>query len=66
MFGPRSIKDYVQRPQFELYDLEHDPLESNNLASDPGYRALLAELKERIKQFQERTGNPWVIKWSYE
>ena len=66
MFGPRSIKDYVQRPQFELYDLEHDPLESNNLASDPKYAQLLAELKEKIKRFQERTGDPWVIKWSYE
>jgi len=65
-FGPRSIKDYVQRPQFELYDLGHDPLESNNLASDPKYAQLLAALKEKIKRFQERTGDPWVIKWNYE
>lgn len=65
-FGPRKVKDYVQRPQFELYDLEHDPLESNNLASDPKYAQLLAGLKEKIKRFQERTGDPWVIKWQYE
>jgi N-sulfoglucosamine sulfohydrolase len=65
-FGPRSVKDYVQRPQFELYDLEHDPLESKNLASDPKHAQLLAELKDKIKRFQERTGDPWVIKWQYE
>jgi Sulfatase len=46
--------------------LEHDPLESNNLASDPKYAQLLAGLKEKIKRFQERTGDPWVIKRNYE
>ena len=27
---------------------------------------VLADLKARIKAFQERTGDPWVIKWRYE
>ena len=65
-FGPRSIQSYRQRPAFELYDLEHDPLESRNLAADPKYAQLLAELKGKIKAFQERTGDPWVIKWQYQ
>ena len=65
-FGPRTVQAYTQRPAFELYDLERDPLESTNLAADPKYAQVLAELKARIKAFQERTGDPWVIKWRYE
>ena len=65
-FGPRTIQAYTQRPAFELYDLERDPLESANLAADPKHAQILADLKARIKAFQERTGDPWVIKWRYE
>jgi len=65
-FGPRTIQAYTQRPAFELYDLERDPLESANLAADPKHALVLADLKARIKTFQERTGDPWVIKWRYE
>lgn len=65
-FGPRTIQAYTQRPAFELYDLERDPLESANLAADPKHAQVLADLKARIKVFQERTGDPWVIKWRYE
>ncbi len=65
-FGPRTIQAYNQRPAFELYDLEHDPLESTNLAARPESAQLLAELKAKIKAFQERTGDPWVLKWRYE
>ena len=65
-FGPRTIQAYTQRPAFELYDLERDPLESTNLAADPKHAPVLAALKAKIKAFQERTGDPWVIKWRYE
>ncbi len=65
-FGPRTIQAYTQRPAFELYDLERDPLESANLAADPTHAQLLADLKARLKGFQERTGDPWIIKWRYE
>jgi N-sulfoglucosamine sulfohydrolase len=65
-FGPRSMQAYNQRPAFELYDLEQDPLESTNLAARPEHARLLAELKAKIKTFQERTGDPWVLKWRYE
>lgn len=65
-FGPRSMQAYVQRPQFELYNLARDPLESTNLAGDAKHSPLLAELKAKIKAFQERTGDPWILKWQYE
>ncbi len=65
-FGTRSRQAYVQRPQFELYDLERDPLEATNLAADPGHAALLSQLQGKLRTFQERTGDPWVNKWKYE
>ncbi len=35
----------------------------NNLADDPGRRALLDELTAKVRKFQERTQDPWVIAW---
>ena len=66
MYGPRPVESYIHRPQFELFDIEHDPLETKNLASDPKYAAVLDEMKEMLKNFQQRTQDPWVVKWEYE
>jgi N-sulfoglucosamine sulfohydrolase len=66
MYSKRTVAAYIHRPQFELYDLEKDPTESVNLAADAGHAAILAELKGKIKSFQERTNDPWVHKWDYE
>jgi N-sulfoglucosamine sulfohydrolase len=65
-YGRRTVKAYVHRPQFELYDLEEDPDETVNRANDPSYAATLATLKERIRAMQERTKDPWRHKWEYE
>lgn len=65
-YGPRTVGEYVQRPRFELYDLRRDPLESTNLAGDPEHAAVLADLKARLRAFQESTGDPWILKWDYE
>ena len=65
-FGQRTVGQYLHRPEFELYDLESDPGESNNLAGDEKHAATLAELKDKLKAFQQRTGDPWVHKWIYE
>jgi N-sulfoglucosamine sulfohydrolase len=65
-FGPRSTQAYLKRPIFELYDLARDPQESTNVANDPRYAPVLAELKTKLKAFQARTGDPWILKWDYE
>lgn len=65
-YGQRTVKDYLHRAQFELYDLQKDPAESRNLASDPEQAELLADLKGRLKAFQKRTNDPWLLKWDYE
>jgi N-sulfoglucosamine sulfohydrolase len=66
LYGKRSVKDYIHRPAFELFDLAKDPDETKNLASDANYAKLLAEMKAELKAFQERTADPWVLKWEYE
>lgn len=64
--GTRKIENFIHRPEFELYDLEHDPEELTNLSGDPEYAAILKHLKERIKVFQKKTNDPWLYKWEYQ
>ena len=45
------------RPAEELYDLQADPLEINNLASNPRYAKTLAELRAKLKQWGEETND---------
>ncbi len=66
IYGKRKISAYIKRPEFELYDLVADPDEVNNLAEDPGHGEILAELKEKLRVFQERTKDPWILKWERE
>ena len=66
MYGVRTVEAYTHRPEFELYDLENDPYESRNLARDPAYTGELVTLKEKIRDFQEHTRDPWILKWKYE
>ena len=65
-YGKRTVEAYLHRPKFELYDLEDDPHEVKNLANDPNYQRVLAELKAKLKAFQKRTNDPWIVKWDYE
>lgn len=66
MFGTKSVRDYMQRPQFELYDMRSDPHESTNLASEPSYATVLEQYKAKLHDFQVRASDPWVLKWYYE
>lgn len=51
---------YFWEPQeWELYDLEKDPGERNNLYGKPGYETLTAQLKERLVQLRRETGDTY-------
>jgi len=65
-YAKRKVEAYLHRPEFELYDLETDPHEVNNLADDPGHAETLTRLKQKLRAFQERTNDPWIVKWEYE
>ena len=48
-----SQADMVTPPGWELYDLEEDPFEMNNLYQNPAYADIIAGLKERLKKLRE-------------
>ena len=65
-YGTKTVGEYVQRPQFELYDIENDPDEAHNLAAETSHAATLETYKTKLKAFQKATGDRWIIKWQYE
>lgn len=66
MFGRRTVDAYVHRAQWELYDLQNDPDELTNLAGKPEHAELLGTLQGKLKAWQEKTKDPWVVKHEYE
>ncbi len=66
MFGARTVEAYLHRPKFELYDLENDPNEIENLAAKPEYKEMVDGFCEKLKKFQKETKDPWLHKWIYE
>jgi arylsulfatase A-like enzyme len=49
---------YFADPQeYEMYDLEHDPGELDNLADKPEHAALQAKLKARLAELRRETGD---------
>jgi len=66
MYGKRTIKRYIHRPKFELFDLENDPDETKSLHGDPKYAKVLEEMKAKLKGYQQSTKDPWIVKWRYE
>lgn len=66
LFGKRKVENYLHRPEFELYDIQNDPDEINNLADHPDYSAVLDSLIIQVKQFQMDTKDPWIISWEHQ
>jgi N-sulfoglucosamine sulfohydrolase len=58
--GRRTQAAYLQRPAEELYDLARDPEEVTNLAADPAYAGIKAELAERLRSLRAATKDPWL------
>ena len=65
-FGKRTVEAYKNRPRYELYDIRDDPDELDNLAGNPGYGDVVEDMTDKIKAFQEDTGDPWLVKWTHE
>jgi arylsulfatase A-like enzyme len=50
-------------PEWELFDLQQDPLEMHSVYDDPAYAGVVTELKAELKRLREDLGdttNPWV------
>jgi arylsulfatase A-like enzyme len=53
-----SVGKYMDlRPRYELYDLQNDPWERNNLAENPDCAALRKELHSRLVVWMKETGD---------
>jgi N-sulfoglucosamine sulfohydrolase len=65
-YGKRSMDAFLHRPRIELYDLEQDPDETVNLATKPEYAETVAKFTAEIKQQQQRTQDPWLLKHDRE
>ena len=65
-YGQKTVGQYIHRPRFELFHIASDPHETTNLAEDPEYAEVLKEYQLRLKDFQKRMHDPWILKWSYE
>jgi len=48
---------YYDIDEWELYDLENDPSEMNNIIDDPAYSEILAELKAELARLQNYYGD---------
>ncbi|XP_072098627.1 N-sulphoglucosamine sulphohydrolase [Mobula birostris] len=56
----KSLHQYYYREQWELFDLQADPVETHNLASDPRYQKVLEDMRGQLKKWQWLTDDPWV------
>ncbi len=52
----KLIHFYYDIDEWELYDIQQDPVEMNNLFGQEGYDDITAGLKEQLKKLQEKYG----------
>jgi N-sulfoglucosamine sulfohydrolase len=64
--GPRTVEAFLNRPKFELYDLESDPWELQNLATDPAHAERLKKMIARLLHRLKATEDPWLKKYHPE
>lgn len=55
------IQRYFQRPAEELFDLEADPLEHENLATQPDHRSQVRELRAKLERWMEAQGDKRTV-----
>jgi arylsulfatase A-like enzyme len=58
----KVIHFFLDPEEFELYDLETDPDEKNNLFGKPGYAEITAHLKERLAALRTETNDTYQYK----
>ena len=50
----------------DWYFAEKDPAEVRNLAGDPEQAKTLEGFRARLRAWQEKTGDPWLVKYQHE
>ena len=52
--GVPGASERLFEPEWELYDLRNDPTEVRNVADDPAYAEIRAELEAKLAEYQRR------------
>ena len=55
--NPKGKSKQKTSTEFELYDLQNDPQEDNNLAGKTEFKKIQADLLSRLRQWQESVGD---------
>ncbi len=56
----RAFETFVNPPEYELYDLEEDPVEFHNLAGDPEMEEIESRLKQALMDWRHATRDPFL------
>ncbi len=56
----RLVNAYKFRPAIELYNIEEDPLEMNNLANNPEYAKIVKRLSVKLDEWMESQGDEGI------
>ncbi len=58
------MQSYLYRPSEELFDLERDPCELENLAARPEHAARLTAMREELRAWLEARQDPALAQWA--
>ena len=56
----KAFDTFADPPEFELYDLENDAVEFNNLAGKRQYRAVQERLTKALFEYRKQTDDPFL------
>jgi uncharacterized sulfatase len=56
----KLVDAYYYRPEIELYNVEEDPLERNNLAANPEYAKVVARLTKKLDEWMSEQGDEGI------
>lgn len=56
----KTLEQYYYRPQWELFDLQVDFTEKNNMAGNVRYKIVLSRLQRYLHHWQNVTQDPWM------
>lgn len=62
MIGRRRLDRYIFRGPEELFDLDKDPEEVNNLVNKPEFEDVLKEMRAKVEKWQYLTEDIWLFK----
>jgi len=56
----QAFDTFANPPEYELYDLENDPVEFRDLAGDPSLREVRERLAQALLEYRKQTDDPFL------